>query len=120
MIDRYAVQWRQATYRLNRGTWSCWPQARLIAVPDETPPLHLVTNEMQFLAFSIQHGCVVDSALSEHDQCVACSVDLESRGYTVWTAAQALAYVGSAPETETASHLVACLTQWFFLEKLPT
>ena len=120
MIDRYAFQWRDNTYCLNRGTVSFWPQARLIANPNEAPSLYLVTDENQFLAYALQHGCVVEGEYAEQDPCAACAIDLERRGYAVWTIAQALDYIDTSPKTEAAAHLMACLTQWFFIEKLPT
>ena len=119
MIDRVAFAWRGDSYRLNRGTVSFWPRARLIATPDAAMPLRLLTDETQFLAFSQQQGCAATGAHAEQDPCTATVHDLEGRGYTVWSVAQALAHITAAPDSDAASHLVACLTQWFFLEKLP-
>lgn len=119
MIDRYAFAWRGERYRLNRGTVSFWPRARLIANPDQEIPLCLVINDAQFLAFSQQQGCAVDGEHAEQEHFIASVHALERRGYSVWSVAQALAHIAAAPESIGASHLVACLTQWFFIEKLP-
>ncbi|MCB1695228.1 MAG: hypothetical protein KDI34_03290 [Halioglobus sp.] len=119
MMDRIALQWRGETYRLNRGTVSFWPRARLIANPEEATPLRLVTDEAQWLAFAQQQGCVVEGESAEQDPCTATVHALEGGGYTVWSVAQALDHIEVAPESDAASHLMACLTQWFFLEKLP-
>ena len=40
-------------------------------------------------------------------------------GLHIESVAQALDHIEVAPESDAASHLMACLTQWFFLEKLP-
>ena len=119
MIDRVAFAWRGESYRLNRGTVSFWPYARLIATPDTQMPLCLLTTETQFLAFAQQQGCVATGEHAEQDPCTVTVHDLEGRGYTVWSVSQALDHIPAAPDSDAASHLVACLTQWFFLEKLP-
>ena len=119
MIDRVAFAWRGESYRLNRGTVSFWPDARLVATPDAAMPLWLLTDETQFLAFAQQQACATTGEHAAQDLCTEAVHDLEGSGYTVWSVAQALADITAAPESEAASHLVACLTQWFFLEKLP-
>ena len=118
MVNRYTFQWRDATYRLDRGTIAFWSRARLVAAPDGETGLQLVTNDDLFLAFADKAGCDLDSELGEAAQCAASIEKLGNLGYTVWSINQAMETIGASPDTKVASDLIECLVRWFFIEKI--
>lgn len=117
-MARRSFQWRDATYRLDRGTIEFWPRARLVAAPDGESGLQFVTNDNLFLAFADKAGCDLDGELNEAVQCAACIEKLGNLDYTVWSINQAMETIGATPDTKVASDLIECLVRWFFIEKI--
>ena len=117
MLNRYTFQWRDDTYRLDRGTLAFWPRARVVAAPDGDTELQLIPKDDLFLAFADKSGCELDSELSEEAQCAACIENLGNLGYTVWSINRAMETIRASPDTRVASDLIECLMRWFFIEK---
>ncbi len=111
-------EWRDDTYRLDRGTLAFWPRARFVAAPEEETKLKLITKNDLFLAFADQSGCDLDTELNEEAQCAACVEQLGNLGYTVWSINRAMETIGASPDTKVASDLIECLMRWFFIEKI--
>jgi hypothetical protein len=117
-MNRYLFQWRNTTYRLDRGTIAFWPSARLVAAPDGEKGLQLFTNDDLFIVFAEKAGCDLDSELGEAAQCAVCIEKLGTLGYAVWSINQAMETIGATPDTKVASDLMECLVRWFFIEKI--
>lgn len=116
---RGVFHWHGDSYRINRGTWSYWSGARLIAYPDTSLPLRLIARDAELITFAGANECVADPKLSEQAACTVCVVALTQKGFTVWSIVDALAHIQASPESGTATALIDALVRWFFLEKLP-
>ena len=105
-------------YRVNGTTLAYWPQTHIVFCAGVEPGPRLITAGPQFIAFARHLGCEVDADSPENEQCADCRRDLVDRGHFVWTIWDALERLSTAPEDEVTANLLACLENWFFVEKI--
>ena len=109
-------------YRLNRATLAFWPQAWVVADPDPDPDANrgcrVMVDGPQFISFARQLGCESDEDIPENERCAQCRRELVERDYSVWSIGEAIERVSTAPDDEAVAELLACLENWFFIEKV--
>lgn len=119
-MQRTGFPWGEHRYRLNRATLAFWPQAWVVADPDPDASCgyRVVGDGLQLISFAKQLGWQFDEDSLESERFAECRRDLVKRGYSVWSIWEALERVTTSPNDEAVAELLACLENWFFVEKV--
>jgi hypothetical protein len=115
---RRSFKWREDLYSLDRATLTHWPNARLIAYPEDDGGLRLITSDALFVAFATNLGCAIETENPLEQQAADCRVELLNRGYSVWSIREAVELIIASPESDVATGLITCLEHWFFIQKI--
>jgi hypothetical protein len=115
---RRSFQWREDIYSLDRVTLAHWPNARLIACPEDDGGLRLTTSDALFVVFAERLGCDNETEKPLEQQAADCQVELLNRGYSVWTIREAVEVIIASPESDVATVLISRLEHWFFIQKI--
>jgi hypothetical protein len=115
---RRSFKWREDLYSLDRATLTHWPNARLIACPEDDGGFRLTTSDAPFVAFAERLGCDIETKKPLEQQVTDCQLALLNRGYSVWTIREAVEVIIASPESDVATVLISHLEHWFFIQKI--